>query len=180
MRTGSMPSEFAKYARRDLLLPEAMRAELAQPLGPVLNGGTLLSALEDTRFVIAVGDVVAAYLHASGRTPDVAIVDYRTKRAEDPALRRRLRDVGNKVAVLTNPAGRISREAWPVLLEAFKAGDRVRVEVRGEEDLLALVAIALAPDGAAVVYGQPDQGAVVVRVDARARSRVASVLRRMQ
>ena len=71
-------------------------------------------------------------------------------------------------------------DAWRVLSEAFKADERVRVEVRGEEDLLALVCIALAPPSAAVLYGMPSQGVVVVRADETAKSRALDVLRRME
>src|SRR2546430_10790964 len=80
---------------------------------------------------------------------------------------------------VTNPAGTITPDAWRVVSEAFKSKERVRVEVRGEEDLLALVCIALAPSSAAVLYGLPTQGVVVVRADDAAKSRVLDVLRRM-
>ncbi|TLZ96267.1 MAG: DUF359 domain-containing protein [Methanobacteriota archaeon] len=78
-----------------------------------------------------------------------------------------------------NPAGTITPDAWRIVSEAFKSKERVRVEVRGEEDLLALVCIALAPSSAAVLYGLPTQGVVVVRADDAAKSRVLDVLRRM-
>ena len=74
---------------------------------------------------------------------------------------------------------KIRRDAWSVISEAFKSRERVRLEVRGEEDLLALVCIALAPEGAVVAYGQPDEGAVIVRVDRGAKGRVHDILRRM-
>jgi len=81
---------------------------------------------------------------------------------------------------VTNPAGTIMPDAWRVISEAFKSKERVRVEVRGEEDLLALVCIALAPSSAAVLYGLPSQGVVVVRPDEAAKSRALDVLRRME
>ena len=87
--------------------------------------------------------------------------------------------VGDWVIVLENPAGMIRKEVWPVISEAFKSRERVRLEVRGEEDLLALACIALAPEGAVVAYGQPGEGAVIVRVDRAARARVHDILRRM-
>ena len=71
-------------------------------------------------------------------------------------------------------------DAWHAVSEAFKSKERVRIEVRGEEDLLALVCIALAPASAAVLYGMPSQGVVVVRADEAAKSRVHDVLRRME
>ena len=180
MRTESMPSEFAEYARRDLVLPEGMRAELATPLGRIYRGSELVSALRGAKPLVAVGDVVTAELLTAGRTPDVAIIDFRTKRRDDPGVRGKLAALGPSVVRVANPAGGITAAAWAAILEAFKSSDRVRVEVHGEEDLLALVAIALAPDGAAVVYGQPDEGAVVVHVSGAARARVRSILARMQ
>jgi len=35
---------------------------------------------------------------------------------------------------------------------------------KGEEDLAALLAIAMAPISSVIIYGLPDKGAVVVRV----------------
>src|SRR5207245_10364204 len=98
---------------------------------------------------------------------------------EDPELREALARVGSKVMRLTNPAGTIVPDAWRVVSEAFKSDERVRVEVRGEEDLLALVCIALAPPSAAVLYGLPSQAVVVVRADDTAKSRALDVFRRM-
>jgi len=180
MRTGSTPSEFAEFAGRDLILPTGMRAELARPLGPVLRGRSFGDAIGTAKPLVAVGDVVTAELVRAEHMPDVAIVDFRTRRADNPEAKGLFAGAQYRVITLSNPAGRIVAAAWDAIREAFKAGGRVRVEVRGEEDLLALVAIALAPDGSVVVYGQPDEGAVVVRVDAAARGRVKSVLRRMQ
>ena len=71
-------------------------------------------------------------------------------------------------------------EAWPILSEAFKSEERVRIEVQGEEDLLALVCIALAPETAAVLYGMPGQGVVVVRADRASKVRTLELLRRME
>src|SRR5438445_741310 len=116
---------------------------------------------------------------ALGRSPAIWLVDCRTKSQEDPELGDALQRIGSVVMRVTNPAGTIMPDAWRVASEAFKSKERVRVEVRGEEDLLALVCIALAPLSAAVLYGLPSQGVVVVRADEAAKARVLDVLRRM-
>src|SRR6266508_1349157 len=115
-----------------------------------------------------------------GRTPDVCVVDFKTKRQEDPELREALQRVGSRALRVVNAAGSISADAWSVLSEAFKSKERVRVEVRGEEDLLTLVCLALAPESAAVLYGMPSQGVVVVRADSTAKTKVLDILRRME
>src|SRR5439155_911190 len=94
------------------------------------------------------------------RSPDVCLVDFKTKRQEDPELREALQRIGSVVMRVTNPAGTITPDAWRVVSEAFKSKERVRVEVRGEEDLLALVCIALAPSSAAVYKAKEEALAV--------------------
>lgn len=130
--------------------------------------------------VVTVGDFCTLDLVARGRHPDIALVDFKTKRQEDPELQEVLQRVGDRVLRVTNPPATITPGAWQAVSEAFKSKERVRVEVRGEEDLLALVCIALAPESAAVLYGQPGQGVVVVMADPAAKARVLDVLRRME
>ena len=86
---------------------------------------------------------------------------------------------GTKILMAVSPAGTLTRDVWVALDEAFKAGERVRIDILGEEDLAALAAIDLAPEGTAVLYGMPDAGVVLVRVDARAKAAVQGMLARM-
>lgn len=173
------PTRFAPYVAQDLILPDAMRGELAKPLGPVVRGRSLVDAVRRATTLISVGDVVTAELVRAGRTPKVAVVDFRTKRRDSAAAREQPAGVWKTRIAVLNPPGRIASGAWHAINAALKSPDRARIEVEGEEDLLALVATALAPDGAIVVYGQPEQGAVVVHVDDAARSRVEGILSRM-
>lgn len=180
MSTGSSPSAFAEFERATLRLPDSLRENLKWPLGALVTGAHVIPALGNASPVVTVGDFCTLDLVARGRTPDVCLVDFKTKRQEDPELREALQRVGDVVMRLRNDPGTISMEAWRVLSEAFKSEQRVRVEVRGEEDLLALVCIALAPESAAVLYGLPGQGVVIVKADAAAKARVLEVLRRME
>ena len=174
-----MPSVFAEFANVTLRLPNSLREYLRWPLGKLVHGEAILPAIGGTSPVVTVGDFCTLDLVARGRSPDLCLVDFKTKRQEDPELRDALQRIGSVVMRVTNPAGTITPDAWRVISEAFKSKERVRVEVRGEEDLLALVCIALAPSSAAVLYGLPTQGVVVVRADEAAKSRVLDVLRRM-
>ena len=180
MSTGSSPSAFDEFANATLRLPESLREYLRWPMGALVHGASVLPTIGAASPVVTVGDFCTLDLVARGRTPDICVVDFKTKRQEDPELREALARIGSKVMRLTNPAGTIVPDAWRVVSEAFKSDERVRVEVRGEEDLLALVCIALAPPSAAVLYGLPSQGVVVVRADDAAKSRVHDVLRRME
>jgi len=180
MSTGSSPFAFAEFANVRLTLPEPLRENLKWPLGPLVHGPDILGAVGAASPVVSVGDFCTLDLIARGRTPDICLVDFKTKRKEDPELRDAFARIPAKVLRLNNPAATIAPEAWSVLSEAFKSEERVRVEVRGEEDLLALVCIALAPETAAVLYGMPSQGVVVVKADRTAKEKVLDVLRRME
>ena len=164
---------------RDRPLPEAMREELRRPLGPVMSGEAAAAAVRDARLVVTVGDACTADLAARGRIPDVAVVDFKTRREADEALRERVRAIGTRTLTAVSPAAALTRDVWVALDEAFKSGERVRIEVLGEEDLAALAAIDLAPEGTAVLYGQPGEGVVLVWADARAKAAVRDLLSRM-
>ena len=54
-----------------------------------------------------------------------------------------------------------------------------RVQVDGEEDLMAIIAIVIAPRGSVVLYGQPGVGVVAVEVGPGSKSRSRTILRKM-
>ena len=164
---------------RDRHLPDAMREELRRPLGPVMSGAQAFEAVRTAARVVTVGDACTADFAARGREPDVAVVDFKTRREADAGLRARVRTVGSRVLTAINPAATLTRDVWVALDEAFKCGERVRIEVLGEEDLAALAAIDLAPEGTAVLYGMPDAGVVLVWADARAKAGVRDLIARM-
>src|SRR5207249_5392459 len=139
--------------------------ELSRPLGKVVKGADVVGAVKGAKPLVTVGDYTTADLVERGVLPQIAVVDFKTKRIEEPRWHMKLKGVGDWVIVLDNPPGVIRKDAWSVISEAFKSRERVRLEVRGEEDLLALVCIALAPDGAIVAYGQPGENRKSTRLN---------------
>jgi uncharacterized protein (UPF0218 family) len=55
----------------------------------------------------------------------------------------------------------------------------VRIVVSGEEDLLALPLFAMVPNGSVVLYGQPLEGMVIVRIDEKIRWKARDLLHRI-
>jgi hypothetical protein len=55
----------------------------------------------------------------------------------------------------------------------------VQVLVEGEEDLLALPLFAMAPDGSVVLYGQPLEGLVVVRITQAKKNQAKNLMDRI-
>lgn len=78
---------------------------------------------------------------------------------------------------MKNPPGNLS----PETLEAFKETERpLKIVVEGEEDLAAIPAVLNAPLGSVVVYGQPHEGIVMVRVDEDAKQKFLEILKRFE
>lgn len=158
------------------VLPEALRTELKEPFGPVVTGE--LTDHLGKGPIATVGDVVTATLLEEGTLPNLMVVDGKTKRTEEhPAP-----DLPDQVhrITLTNPAARITEDLWHAIAMALAAHEHTLIEVDGEEDLATLPVIVHAPTGATVLYGQPDEGAVVVTVDQATRRRALKLLAEME
>lgn len=140
---------------------------MKKPLGQLITGTPSecnlalkrVVDLEKPSRVILVGDTVSRNAIQSGIKPDVLVIDHREKRS------RAVEFVHGKPRVFRthNEAGMINLLAWNAIAEAIEKGDSA-VLVDGEEDLLTLVAVIAAPQGSLVVYGQPGEGIVLVRV----------------
>ena len=71
-------------------------------------------------------------------------------------------------------------ELVSAISEAFSADEPVQIMVNGEEDLAALPAIILAPVSSVVIYGLPNEGAIVVTVTADVKTRISGMMERMR
>jgi len=107
------------------------------------------------------------------------VFDYRTQRAEDVGAREIIAGMSGRLVKVENPPGRITRALWREVRDAVNAEERVKIEVSGEEDLAALVAIATGPEGTGVLYGIPNKGMVLVRVGPESRAFAAAAIKRM-
>ena len=161
-------------------LPDELRPRLAKPIGRLYDGSAIgsesfkrLVALSP--MVVTVGDRVTETLGKMGKVPDVQVVDSRENRKarappDVPAVR---------TIKVKSPPGAISSQAVDGLRKAFAGRKPVRVLVEGEEDLLAMPAIVFAPISANVLYGQPGEGIVAVRVDSRSKESCRATLAKM-
>ena len=166
---------------KEYRLPSSLRERLAKPIGKLFkdeetNGEAFRAELKKASFVITVGDRVTERIAELGRIPGVQVVDGRERRVE-----RRLPDVQyQRLIRVRNPPGTITNEALDGIAQAVNVKDGpVRVVVEGEEDLLAIAAVASAPIGSNIYYGQPLVGVVLVRVDPAAKRRNQKILKEM-
>jgi len=162
-----------------LSLPDLARDAMREPLGPVVSESDLVLHLGRTDTIIAVGDMVTLTVHGAGYPLALAVFDFKTRRDDLRDFRERLEKLPGDRVRARNPPATITRELWAALEEAMLrvgAGGRVLLEVEGEEDLAAIPAIILAPEGARVLYGMPGKGIVVVTVNRHSRRMARSLL----
>ena len=105
---------------------------------------------------------------------DVLIIDNKEKRTRVKSLT----TVQKRTYRVRNEPGTIGSDAWAAVDDAIENGDALMI-VDGEEDLLTLVAMATAPPGSLVIYGQPNEGLVLIEVNTEARKRARLFLGRM-
>ncbi len=170
-------------ATRYRLTPE-LRKKLKKPIGTLLRGSfneTMkklkdLVEKENPPMIVSVGDSVSKNLTENDMFPKLSIVDNRVmrKRIQPIAL------TADKTLYVKNPPGTITDEALATIQEALEHNRRVKVVVDGEEDLLTLAAVLYASKNSFVVYGQPLEGIVVVKVTEQKKKDVTEVLKAME
>ncbi len=162
---------------KPLVLKERTRKKLQRIYGELISTTDLLKKLTD-EMVICVGDVVTDTLLSLGIEPDVAIVDYKTKR--EKKVFERIKNYGDKVLKVRNPAGTITPELWVAVRNALTMNEKIRIDVDGEEDLAVIPVIYFAPLGATVIYGMPNTGLVLIKVSDEDKKKVNEIIREME
>jgi len=78
-----------------------------------------------------------------------------------------------------NPAATISKDLIDLISESLHGTEHVKIIVEGEEDLATLPAILYAPLGSVVVYGQPNEGSVLVDVTPERKLHIEKFMKQM-
>ncbi|HLE75660.1 MAG TPA: DUF359 domain-containing protein [Candidatus Bathyarchaeia archaeon] len=161
-----------------------LRAKLKEPFGTLIQGtfSETMSKLEiivereKPPRIISVGDTVSRNLHEHKVNPQLSITDNKRMRK-----RIQLRIFpAKRVIHVKNPQGTITEEAITAVRKALENDRQVHIIVDGEEDLLTLVAVLHAPEDSLVVYGQPCEGIVVVKVTPEKKAEAMEILKAMK
>ncbi|WP_129597167.1 GTP-dependent dephospho-CoA kinase family protein [Methanohalophilus profundi] len=164
-------------------IPASLRPLLRKKFGVLYKGsaeeniGKVSRDLDDPIKLISVGDVTTFHLLKSNIIPDILVIDDKTHR--QPACEQMItgtKQSGFKELVVNNPAGSITEELVDALAEALDSNRRVRIFVQGEEDLASLPAIMMAPVGSVVLYGQPGEGMMFVRITASKKEEMTELI----
>lgn len=150
-----------------LILQKKLRSELKKPLGDLYSSfHEARNKLPDDKFIISVGDVTTKNLIESKKYPKLGIIDNRIQRKDSD------HEIDYQTTILNakNPPGTITTDLWETIDQALKSSlnseQNYLIVVDGEEDLAVLPCILLAPEDSIILYGQPNEGVVVVEVGA--------------
>ena len=169
-----------------MVLPEDLRSDLKTPLGKLCKGNGLEcieamgSDLKAARKIAAVGDMTAYYLLESGVQPNLIIVDHKTKRMQTPEhIKQSLMQDRYKTVEVVNPPATLTSDLLDVIKDSLRSNERIKIVVDGEEDLATLPVILYAPLGSVVIYGQPNEGSVIVNVTPEKKEQIKNLMNKM-
>jgi len=136
----------------------------------------ILKLIPKESYVITVGDRTSEKMIDFGMVPSLQIIDN---------LEKRVKRIPAKCNVSTelecdNPAAEITVQSIDAIKKAFVSKTPVRLVVKGEEDLLVIPVCIHAPDNAIVMYGQPNEGLVIVKITPEIRNKTQRLLDLME
>ncbi len=162
-------------------LPDSLIDQLKIPFGVLLpeskaDKTNIEKHLSENSYVITVGDRTTEKMIEFGLIPSLQIIDSQEKRSkrEPPQL-------ANAIELtVDNPAAEITSQSISIIQEAFAMQPPVRISVNGEEDLLVIPVCVYAPENAIVLYGQPNEGLVIVKITPEIRNKTQKLLDSME
>lgn len=161
-------------------LPGNLRDKLKQPMGMLVKDyettkENLLKLIPQKTFLITVGDATTEKMIRYGFIPSLQIIDSLEQRNKRDMPEGEI----NTLLQCINPAAQITDESVDVIKNALHLSPPVRIVVTGEEDLLVLPAVMYAPENSIVLYGQPNEGLVIVTVTPQTRKKAESIMAQM-
>lgn len=132
--------------------------------------------IQKSPILISVGDKVSRDLFTNNFNLNLIIID-------NKCMRKRIKPKKffvEKIFSAKNPPGTITDQAIKAIIDALESSKRAQIVIDGEEDLLSLIAILHAPINAFVIYGQPNEGIVVIKVSEKSKEDVKKILKEMK
>ena len=157
-------------------IPEQVRNELKKPLGSVHADFKEIMDLSRTHRIISVGDVCTLGMLSMGVRPHLAVFDHLyMRRILTPGVIRILESNFKNPKKNKNSPGTLSKGIHSHAAKLLEEGGAVLID--GEEDLTALAFIMAAGAKDVIVYGQPDEGMVVVKPNKALKKKVKEWIR---
>lgn len=168
----------------DYSMPKILDEELKQPMGKLFPGPSedpsiamnlALKSISDEIKIIAVGDVTVFSLQIANREAWISVIDGMTHRKKWDKFEQI--EMDEKLLInAKNPPGMLTNSIFKACSAAISQSENVTIFVDGEEDLVPIPLILMAPLGTILLYGQPNEGLIVREIDIPAKTRARRFL----
>jgi uncharacterized protein (UPF0218 family) len=171
LNQSSTKNDIIIYMQKTYILQEELKEKLRKVWGVAIFGKKKKVKEKYEKFlkrgkfkkIITVGDYCSVNLPS-----DVKIFDGKVKR-------KKIKKILSYSLKCENPKGTIQKEVWLIIKKAIKENKNVFVE--GEEDLLVIPSVLLAPKNSLVVYGFPKKGICAIKVDQKMKKKIKNLLK---
>lgn len=158
-------------------LNDRLRKELSRPLGEIFSEERVLHFISDRLSkknyrIIAIGDETGRFLSENKIVPSIWIYDGKIRRKK---IKHR---IPFPTHIVENPRSSITEELCAAIDSALSVksqNKKIRIFVKGEEDLASLYVIYKAKDSL-ILYGQPNKGIVAITANNRIRRKAKTIL----
>ena len=157
----------------DLILKEECRGRLKKPLGELIKDDRELLKRLKNKKIITVGDKSTQTVLKLGIKPKLAIVDYKIERR---VIGYEYKGFMNKRST-DNPQGSISEKAVEKIKDCL-SNKNCLLEIKGEEDLLVLPVVIGAEEKTIILYGQPNEGIVLIESSKDKKKEISNLISR--
>lgn len=184
IRLGEIDRDGKLYIRPEWLLqtlqlPDYVRLELKRPIGTLVIKDKNIQDLNPSQ-TITVGDVVTKTCNDRSLNHILSVVDFIVQRKKKYNNIAELGFSGNeKMLTVTNPAGFLTPQLFKAVQTVFGEKNnksRFVIRVGGEEDLAVLPVLLAAPLGYTILYGQPNEGVVLIIVSEESKKRAREIV----
>lgn len=189
IRNGKIDREGKRYVKnlwfkKNLKLTPDLRKQFQKPFGELFTDiDKALISKNKKSLVITVGDITTKIFNDKSLGQNVSVIDFKVAREKKFSNISELGFTGDEeILKVDNPAGYISSDLFIKLAEIFRSERKRKtvLQINGEEDLVVLSIILLAPLGTAVFYGQPDKGIVKVEVSEESKDRAYELISKFE
>lgn len=160
----------------NLILPEELKEKFRKPYGRIIDS----FKIKFSGKLVTVGDAVSYGAIKAKLDPDIIVFDLIEKRkpvSED--VRKTLGNFKGKDFFVINPPSNITDDLWNAVKKSLEAEGKVKIVVKGEEDLAVLPFILESPENTTILYGLKDRGMVIVKVNKNLKDKCRKLVREM-
>jgi len=173
-----------------LRLTKELRKICSKPYGKLYSGSEKevffeIKGIIKNKLFACVGDAVSYYSLKNGLKPNILVIDGKIRR--EKINNKILSEIykltaGYKEIKVKNPPGHVTEELVCTIhrIVPMLSARKYRIFVDGEEDLSVIPLSLFMPENSIILYGQPDEGVVVLTLKKERKIGVYNIAKKME